>query len=88
MARRKLLSAYPREYPSLIREANKRTLTIPHETRAQAEATRNDLYTYRSVLYQEQDADFAELQHLAQNVRFSIEDTTLIAEPIIKGKTK
>lgn len=82
MARRKPLDKYPKEYFELFRHASERTITVVHETIAQAEATRNELYTFRSVLYHSHDQQ--DLARLAQNVRLSITGSTLTAEPILQ----
>lgn len=91
MARKKALDSYPKEYFELFRMADKKTITITHESLAQAEATRNELYTFRRVLY-EQDGQVTEataaLADAAQNVRLSVQGVTLTCEPIRIKKEK
>lgn len=82
MARKKPLSSYPKEYFELFRMANTRKITITHETNSQAEATRNDLYTFRQVLYSEATGAIAVIADAAQNVRLSVREKVLFAEPI------
>lgn len=80
MARKKPIDSYPTEFFALFRDASERSITIQHESLAQAEATRNELYTFRSVLYHSPDHE--DLAVKAQNVRLSITGPTLTAEPI------
>lgn len=82
MARRKTLSTYPQEYFNIFRMADRQEINIRHNTPAQAEATRNELYTFRKVLYEEGGAMLEELKTAAQNVRLSITESTLTCEPI------
>lgn len=89
MARKKALDSYPKEYSELFRMANEKTITITHESLAQAEATRNELYTFRQVLYTEGDTEAtAALADAAQNVRLSVQGVTLTCEPIRIKKEK
>jgi len=83
MARKKPLSSYPQEYFAIFRTGSWSTLNIKHETQTQAEATRNELYTFRSVLYAEPGKMFSDLKRKAQNVRLFINGDTLTLEPII-----
>lgn len=83
MPRRKELHKYPEEYFMLFRMASIAAITVVHETPEQANATRNDLYTFRSTLYKEGTDEG--LISAAQNVRLTITDATLVAEPI-RGK--
>lgn len=82
MARPKDLSSYPKEYHELFRMANYKSISITHENTAQAEATRNELYTFRKVLYSEGYGALAVLADAAQNVRLSIRNAVLTCEPI------
>lgn len=83
MARKKSLDSYPKEYFELFRMANEKQVTITHESNAQAEATRNELYTFRQVLYDEGNTEaLAALADAAQNVRLSVREAVLTCEPI------
>ena len=89
MARKKDIASYPKEYFELFRMANEKTITVKHETPAQAEATRNELYTFRQVLYDDAKGALAVVADAAQNVRLSVRGETLTWEPIrIKEKKK
>jgi len=61
-------------------------VTLTHETNEQAMNTRNDLYTFRSVLYHSKDHEV--LAKKAQNVRLIVKGSTLTLEPILTGETK
>jgi len=82
MARRKNILIYPKEYFSLFQQASRQEISIQHKTRASAEATRNELYTFRQVLYAAPGVYYQKVARAAQNVRFTIEATTLTAQPI------
>lgn len=82
MSRKKNISSYPKEYFELFRMANEKTITVTHETPAQAEATRNDLYTFRQVLYADAKGALAVIADAAQNVRLSVRGSQLTCEPI------
>lgn len=82
MARKKQLSSYPKEFFELFRMANEKLITITHESNAQAEATRNELYTFRQVLYADTKGALAVIADAAQNVRLSVRDAVLTCEPI------
>lgn len=83
MARKKSLDSYPKEYFELFRMANEKGVFITHDSNAQAEATRNELYTFRQVLYDEGNTEAqAVLADAAQNVRLSVRGSQLICEPI------
>ena len=89
MARKKSLDSYPKEYFELFRMANEKEIMITHDSHAQAEATRNELYTFRQVLYDEGDTEAqAVLADAAQNVRLSVRGSQLICEPIRIKKEK
>lgn len=89
MARKKSLDSYPEEFFNIFRMANRQTIRVTHETQAQAEATRNELYTFRQVLYDEGDTvALAVLADAAQNVRLSVQGAQLICEPIRTKKEK
>ena len=89
MSRKKPLPSYPKEYFELFRMANEKTITITHETSAQAEATRNELYTFRQVLYADAKGALAVIADAAQNVRLSVRNEVLTCEPIrIKEEKK
>lgn len=84
MSRRKKLSEYPKEYFTIFRIADRTEIVIKHETKAQAEATRSELYTFRQVLYDEGEAMHEILKTAAQNVRLAVNGATLTCEPIRK----
>lgn len=86
MARRKPLNTYPREYFNIFRIGDRQAINIVHETKEQAMATRNELYTFRQVLYDEGDGHLEELKSAAQNVRLSVTEATLTVEPIRRKK--
>ena len=88
MARRKALQNYPKEYFEIFRHADRKAINIRHETKAQAEATRNDLYTFRQVLYDEGEAVHEILKTAAQNVRLAVHEATRTCEPIRERKEK
>lgn len=79
MARRKTLDKYPQEYHSLFQMGGRRKVVVACDSNKAAQNLRNDLYSFRAVLYQHGSA--SEIQ-FAQNVRLIIEDRNLIAEPI------
>ncbi len=83
MARRKELSRYPKEYFLLFRMAAEKPINIACDSPEQAAATRNDLYTFRSVLrdHAEHDERLRELLRLAHTVSLSITDRTLTVKP-------
>lgn len=89
MARRKELRKYSQEYLHLFEVANEKTVTIACDSKHQAENLRNELYTCRSVIYDEGSDGLA---RAAQNVRFFIRLAEsgwhLLAEPIRKQSTK
>jgi len=62
--------------------ANHKQIIITHDSPAQAEATRNELYTFRQVLYDDGSGATAVLADAAQNVRLSVRGSQLICEPI------
>ena len=88
MATRKSLTGYPKEYFELFRMASTKEIQVKHETKEQAESTRNDLYTFRQVLYSDPTGALAVTADAAQNVRLSVRDSTLTCEPIRIKKEK
>jgi len=62
--------------------ANHKQIIITHDSPAQAEATRNELYTFRQVLYDDGSGATAVLADAAQNVRLSVRGVVLTCEPI------
>ena len=82
MARRKNLTSYPEEYFKLFEHAASTEITITLESFKQARSLRNELYTFRSVLYETPGAYYTELKNAALNVRISLQDSKIILEPI------
>ena len=84
MARQKELSKYPTEYGLLFATASKEQVTIPCESKQQADNLRNDLYSYRQVLYADTNSTSlaAQAQNVRMFVRFTDNQWQLIAEPI------
>ncbi len=84
MAKYRPIETYPKEYFSLFRMANEKPVHLEHENRTQAETTRSSLYAFRQVLYQQTEPTYQQLAILAQNIRFTITNSTLTAQPIRK----
>lgn len=84
MARKRPIGNYPKEYFLLFQMAAEKQINITCDSPEQARSTRNDLYTFRSVLKDlaEDDTEMHELAKLAHTVTLSIHDRTLTAEPI------
>lgn len=86
MAKRKPLDKYPKEYFLLMERAAKERIKVACDNETAAQTLRNDLYTFRRVLYQSEQYQITSA--LAQNVRMCIDDNIFIAEPIraLKGE--
>ena len=79
MARRRHIDSYPKEYFLLFRMAATKRIRIACDSPEQARSTRNDLYTFRSVLAESDDT--RDLAKVAHTVSLSITDRTITAEP-------
>lgn len=85
MARPKPFHRYPPTYRELVASASEAPVRIECKSERRARSMRNELYTYRSVLFRHADrqptAENLQLAILADWIQFRIEGTELIAEP-------
>ena len=85
MPRPKPLHRYPEEYYKLLRRANKNAVRLSFETISKAKSFRVEMYNFRKALREalKQNIDDAHLQVsvlFAENLTFSLDDTTLIID--------